>query len=227
MFELYLDTADIDQIARLGTCLPVRGITTNPSILAKANTGLNELLPKVARTLGEKARIHVQIVSEHPEAMLDEAVILRKLPYDIIVKVPATETGLAAIQMMKAQQIPVLATAIYSVQQGFLAALCGADYLAPYVNRIDTIETNGSGGIGVVADLQALIDRHQLPCRLLPASFKNTLQVLGMLKTGASAITIPPEIAIEMLTHPAVQPAVDRFNQDWRAVFGQTLPFES
>ena len=227
MFELYLDTANINQIARFAACLPIRGITTNPSILAKAKMGLNELLPQVKEALGEKARIHVQVVSESTDAMLDEARNLRKLPYDIIVKVPVTETGLTAIKMMKAQQIPVLATAIYSVQQGFLAALCGADYLAPCVNRIDAISKNDAGGIGVVADLQALIDRHQLPGKLLPASFKNTQQVQGVLKAGVSAITIPVEIADELLTHPAAQPAVDRFNQDWQAVFGQTLPFES
>lgn len=224
MFELYLDCANIDQISRFKTCLPIRGITTNPSILATSNIGLKELLPQVAAALGKKARIHVQVVSESTDTMLREALHLRKLPFDIVVKTPVTETGLAAIKMMKAQQIPILATAIYSVQQGFLAALSGADYLAPYVNRIDAI---GANGVDVVADLQALIDQHQLPCKLLPASFKNTQQVLDVLKAGVSSITIPVEIAAEMLMHPAVQPTVDRFNQDWQAVFGQTLPFES
>ncbi|MCB1986682.1 MAG: fructose-6-phosphate aldolase [Burkholderiales bacterium] len=224
MFELYLDTADIHQIIRYNACLPIRGITTNPSILARANTGLSEFLPKVTEVLGEQARIHVQVVTESTDAMCNEAFNLRKLPFDIVVKIPATETGLAAIKILKSQHIPVLATAIYSAQQGFLAALCGADYLAPYVNRIDT---TGASGISVVADLQALIDRHQLPGKLLPASFKNTQQVFGALKAGVSAITIPAEIANELLTHPAVQPDVDSFNQNWRAVFGQTLPFES
>ena len=227
MFELYLDTADTGQIARLGACLPIRGVTTNPSILDRANTGLNELLPKVTEALGENARIHVQVVSERADDMFNEARNLRNLPFDIIVKVPATETGLTAIKMMKSQHIPVLATAIYSVQQGFLAALCGADYLAPYVNRIDAISENGINGISVVADLQALIDRHQLPGKLLPASFKNMQQVLGVLKAGVSAMTVPVDIADTMLTQPAVKPAIDRFTQDWRSVFGQRLPFES
>lgn len=227
MFELYLDTADIGHITRFNTCLPIHGITTNPTILATARIGLKELLPKVTGTLGEKARIHVQVISESTDAMLYEAQNLRKLPYDIIVKVPATETGLMAIRMMKAQHIPVLATAIYSVQQGFLAALCGADYLAPYVNRIDAIGENKVGGVGVVATLQALIDRHQFPSKLLPASFKSIQQVLGVLESGISAITIPPEIVGDLLTHPAAQSAADRFSQDWQAVFGQRLPFES
>lgn len=224
MFELYLDTADIDQIARFSACLPVRGITTNPSILAKEGIGLAELLPKVAKILGEKARIHCQVVSDSADAMVKEALGLQELHYDIVVKVPATEIGLAAIKQMKARDIPVLATAIYSVQQGFLAALCGADYLAPYVNRIDAI---GANGIGVVADLQLLLDRHQLACKLLPASFKNTQQVLEVLKAGTASITLPVELAAELFAHPSVQPAVNRFSQDWLEVFGQRLSFES
>lgn len=223
MFELYLDSADADQITRFGRCLPLRGITTNPSILAHAKTGLSDLLPRVVTALGDKARVHVQVVGNDVDTMLDEAMNLRKLPYDIVVKVPVTETGLNAIKQMKAQRIPVLATAIYSVQQGFMAALCGADYLAPYVNRIDAI---GADGVGVVADLQALIDRHQLPAKLLPASFKNTQQVLGVLQAGVAAMTIPIEVAATMLAHPAVQPAVDGFNRDWQAAFGQALSFE-
>lgn len=224
MFELYLDSADLGQISRFGTCLPMRGITTNPSILAKSGIGLTELLPRVTQSLGEKTRIHVQVVSDSAEAMVREALNLRELNYDIVVKVPATEIGLTAIKQMKAHNIPVLATAIYSVQQGFLAALCGADYLAPYVNRIDAM---GANGIGVVADLQLLLDRHRLGSKLLPASFKNTQQVLEVLKAGVASITLPPDIAAELFAHPAVQPAVNRFSQDWQEIFGERLSFES
>jgi TalC/MipB family fructose-6-phosphate aldolase len=224
MFELYLDSADLGQISRFNACLPVHGITTNPSILARSGIGLVELLPKVTQILGGKARIHVQVVSGSAEAMVREALNLQELNYDIVVKVPATEIGLTAIKQMKARNIPVLATAIYSVQQGFLAALCGADYLAPYVNRIDAM---GANGTGVVADLQQLLDRHRLTSKLLPASFKNTRQVLEVLKAGVGSITLPPDIAAELFAHPAVQPAVERFSQDWQVVFGERLSFES
>jgi len=156
--------------------------------------------------------------------MVREALQLHELPFDIVVKVPATEIGLAAIKQMKARNIPVLATAIYSVQQGFLAALCGADYLAPYVNRIDAI---GANGVGVVADLQLLLDRHHLASKLLPASFKNTQQVLEVLQVGVASITLPVEIAAELFAHPSVLPAVNRFTQDWQEMFGQKLSFES
>ncbi|GAB4258288.1 MAG: fructose-6-phosphate aldolase [Methylomicrobium sp.] len=224
MFELYLDTADIKQIARFHACLPIKGVTTNPSILAKSGVGLNRLLLEIAELLGPESRFHVQVVSDTVDGMVDEAKRLQELPYDIVVKIPTTEIGLAAIKLLKADNIAVLATAIYSVQQGVLAMFCGADYLAPYVNRIDALGVNG---VDVVADLQGLIERHNRPCTLLPASFKNTRQVIEVLTCGVGAITLPPDIAEQMLIHPAVSEAVERFDNDWRQAFGEKLSYQS
>ncbi len=223
MLELYLDSVDLAQIARFNRCLPIKGITTNPSILAAAGVGLPELLPALTEILGANARIHVQVVSQSAEEMLAEAERIAALPYDLVIKVPATETGLTAIRAMKAENLTVLATAIYSAHQGFLAALSGADYLAPYVNRIDTM---GGDGVAVVADLQLLLDRQGLGSKILPASFKNTQQVLDVLKSGVAALTLPVDVAAQMFAHPAVQPAVDKFTQDWQRAFGDKLAYE-
>lgn len=224
MIELYLDTADVEQTRRFSQCLPLKGVTTNPTILAKSGKGLNETLKGMQEALGGTPRFHAQVVSTTVDGMLEEARQINELPYDMVVKVPATEVGLAAIKRMKAEGIQVLATAIYSVQQGFLAALCGADYLAPYVNRIDAM--NGDG-VQVVADLQLLLNQHQLPAKILAASFKNTQQAIDVMKLGIGAITLPVDVAASMFTHPAVAPAVSQFNQDWNQAFGDKLSFES
>jgi TalC/MipB family fructose-6-phosphate aldolase len=224
MFELYLDSADVRQIARFNNCMPLRGVTTNPSILASQGIGLNQLLRDLNSVFEGNGRFHAQVVSEKVADMVAEARYLQALPYDVVVKVPATESGLAAIRQIKADNIPVLATAIYTVQQGFMAALCGADYLAPYVNRIDML---GVDGIGVVADLQLLLERHGLESKILAASFKSTQQAMAVMKLGVAAITLPLDIAGQLLHHPAVQPAVDQFSQDWQRAFGKQLSFQS
>lgn len=224
MIELYLDTADIEQAKHLKKCLPLKGITTNPTILAKSKQGLNETLKGMQNALGGKPRFHAQVVSSTIEGMLEEARQINKLPYDVVIKVPATKTGLAAIKLMKKEGFIVLATAIYSVQQGLLAALCKADYLAPYVNRIDAINGNG---VQVVADLQLLIEQYQLPTKILAASFKNTQQVIDVMKLGIGAITLPIDVAESMFAHPAVSPAVLQFEKDWKETFGDMLSFES
>lgn len=224
MIELYLDTADIKQTERFSQCLPLKGITTNPTILAKSNQGLTSTLKGMTEVLGATPRFHAQVISSTVEGMVEEARQLNELPYDMVVKVPATEIGLSAIKLMKAEGIQVLATAIYSVQQGFMAALCGADYLAPYVNRIDAM--NGHG-VEVVADLQLLLNKNQLPAKILAASFKNTQQAMDVMKLGIEAITLPVDIAAAMFSHPAVAPAVAQFDDDWKSVFGGKLSFES
>ncbi len=224
MIEFYLDTADSMQAARFNQCFPLRGITTNPSILASSGKGLQETLARMSDVLDGTPRFHAQVVSQTTEQMLAEARKMVELPYDMVVKVPATEPGLAAIRQMKREGMTVLATAIYCVQQGIMAALCGADYLAPYVNRIDAL--NGSG-VAVVADIQLLLEKNQLPSKVLAASFKNTQQVMDVMKLGIGAITIPVDIAAQMLSHPAIEPAVQQFSNDWQGQFGDKLSFES
>lgn len=224
MLELYLDTTDVAEVARFNAYLPIRGITTNPTILAKSGLSLKKLLPAMTDVMGIDARFHVQVVSESVVDMVAEARQIVTLPYDLVVKIPATEAGLTAIKQLKLINIPVLATAIYSAHQGFLAALCGADYLAPYVNRIETL---GVDGVGVVADLQHLLARHGLQSKLLPASFKNTQQVVDVLKVGVAAITLPCDVMAQMVAHPAVAPAVKQFSQDWQAVFQDKLAFDA
>lgn len=224
MIELYLDTVDAKQIYRFNACLPIKGVTTNPTILANAGIGVNQALSEIIQIIGHEARFHVQVVSETVDEIVDEAVKIDALPYDLVVKIPASEQGLSAIKRLKKNNIKVLATAIYSTQQGFFAALCGADYLAPYVNRIDTM---GNNGLKVVADLQQLIDQQGLDCKLLPASFKNSKQVIDVMKLGVRAITLPVEIATQMVSHPALDSAIGQFNQDWKTVFGTKLSFET
>lgn len=224
MLELYLDSADIQQVARFQRCLPVKGVTTNPSILAKAGIGIHQLLADINPLFNGNARFHIQVISQTLDEILNEARQIAALPYDIVVKIPATETGITAIKQLHNEGIPLLATAIYSVQQGFLAALSGADYLAPYVNRINTF---GYDGITVVHELQQLLNQQQLKSCLLPASFKNTRQVLDVLQAGVGAITLPVEIMEQMLNHPAVPPALEQFNQDWQSVFHTQLAYES
>ncbi len=224
MIEFYLDSVDVAAISRLHRCIPIKGVTSNPSILSSANTGVELALTEISHLLGKTARFHIQVVSTSVDDMVAEAVQLASMPYDIVVKIPATETGLAAIKQIKQQDIAVLATAIYSSQQGFMAAIAGADYLAPYVNRMDSM---GGDGISVVAELQHLLDVYGLDCRLLPASFKNTRQVIEVLKLGVAAITLPVDIADQMLLNPAVEPAIDRFTQDWQNTFGTMLSYQT
>ena len=225
MFKLLLDTADVAKIAEINEYLPVAGVTTNPSIMAGSGKGVNYVLPAIVEVLGDDTLLFVQALSTTVDGIVEEAKQLAAMPYkNITVKIPATPIGLAAIKKLQPTNIRTLATAIYTVQQGFFAAINGADFMSPYLNRIDTLNNNG---VGVCAEIQHLLNQHELSTILTPASFKSTQQVMDVLAIGCGAITLPVDVIEQMVNFPAVQPAVDKFNVDWTAAFGDKLSYNS
>ena len=215
--ELYLDTANLTAIERLSRQFPLQGVTTNPSIVAAAGIALAELLPAIRALVGPQARLFAQVLSEQADAMVIEAQALRRLDPDLVIKVPVCGEGLVAIKRLTLLGIPTLGTAVYSPMQGLLAALAGAVYVAPYVNRIDA---QGGNGIASVRELQQLLSLHAPHCQLLAASFKTPRQALDCLLSGASAITLPVEVAEQMIHSPAVDAALVKFRDDWQQAFG-------
>lgn len=216
--ELYLDTADVAAVKRLARSFPLAGVTTNPSIVAKGHMPLGELLPALQDALGGKGRLFAQVLASNAEEMVAEAHKLRGIIPDIVVKVPVSAEGLAAIKLLKAEGIPTLGTAVYGAGQGLLSALAGAEYVAPYVNRVDA---QGGDGIQTVTDLQRLLTLHALGSKVLAASFKTPRQALECLLAGCEAITLPLDVAEQFIAAPAVEAAIVKFEQEWQTAFGR------
>ncbi|WP_275553626.1 fructose-6-phosphate aldolase [Mixta sp. Marseille-Q2659] len=215
--ELYLDTSDVAAVKRLAPIFPLAGVTTNPSIIASGKKPINVVLPELQEALGGRGRLFAQVMATEAGQMVAEAKKLRAIIPDLVVKVPVTAQGLAAIKLLKAEGIPTLGTAVYGAAQGLLAALAGADYIAPYVNRVDA---QGGDGIQTVKELQQLLTLHAPGAKVLAASFKTPRQALDCLLTGCEAITLPLDVAEQMIATPAVTAAVTKFEQDWLAAFG-------
>jgi len=217
--ELYLDTSDVAAVKKLARIFPLAGVTTNPSIVAAGKKPLQSLLPELQEALGGQGRLFAQVMANTAEGMVSDARKLRAIVPDIVVKVPVTAEGLAAIKMLKAEGIPTLGTAVYGAAQGLLAALAGAEYVAPYVNRIDA---QGGSGIRSVEELQQLLELHAPESKVLAASFKTPRQALDCLLVGCQSITLPLDVAQQFIASPAVDAAIDKFEQDWLAAFGRT-----
>lgn len=216
--ELYLDTADISAVKRLSRILPLQGVTTNPSIVAKARTSLWEVLPALRDALGGEGKLFAQVLANQAEQMVEEAELLHSRVPGLVVKVPVTAEGLAAIKILRTRKIPTLGTAVYGAGQGLLSALAGAEYVAPYVNRLDA---QGGDGIEMVTQLQKLLTLHAPHAKVLAASFKTPRQALDCLLAGCQSITIPVDVAEQFVSAPAVQAAVVKFEEDWQGAFGQ------
>lgn len=213
-----LDTADLNAIRKAVDLYPLAGVTTNPSIIAKENRPLKEILFDIRECIGEERMLHAQVMGKDAETMLKEAKALTAFDENIIVKVPATPQGIKAMKLIHAEGIRITATAILTPQQALMAAVAGAEFLAPYVNRLDNI---CSDGVNVAAEMVALIDTYNLDAKVLGASFKNVQQVHQLSLVGAHSVTIAPDVFDQLLVHPLTNSGVGSFVEDWEDVYGK------
>jgi fructose-6-phosphate aldolase 2 len=146
------DTANVKELADLFYYFPLEGVTTNPTIMAQAGKPLSQLIPELKEIVGDKM-LHIQMISSKAEDMVREAKAYIKkfdLGDNFYAKIPVSVEGYRAMSMLKADGIKVTATAIFTQQQALVAARAGADWVAPYVNRLDNISSHG---IEVVGDI--------------------------------------------------------------------------
>ncbi len=214
-----IDSADLEKIRRCTEFYPIAGVTTNPSIISTAKTDLKPLLTGIRKIIGENRMLHVQTTAETADAIVDEAELLRDLlGKNFYIKIPVSEEGLKAISMCKEKGIGVTCTAIFTQQQALLAACAGADYVAPYINRLDNIV---SDGVHVVEEIVDLFRIQKIDAKILAASFKTVEQVHKVSMTGAQCVTINPDIFNMLIYHPLTMYAIDNFDQDWSTVYGE------
>ena len=216
---IYLaDTANIDELKKLLYYFPIAGVTTNPTIIAAANRKLSEILPDIIEIIGDKM-LHVQMISDMAVDMVREAKAYKKkysLGDNYFAKIPVSKEGFKAMPMLKDAGINVTATAIFTQQQALVAARAGADWVAPYVNRLDNISSHG---IEVVKHIVENIEHFNLNTKVLAASFKTVDQVHRVSMVGSHAATISYEI-IEMLrSHPMTDMSLDWFKRDAKGLY--------
>lgn len=215
--ELFLDSANLEEIRFWSERLSIDGVTTNPTLIAREGIRPGEVVPKIFEIIGQDKLVHVQVLAQDSAGMIKEAYQLRSWHEQVVVKIPLTLEGLQAIKALRASGIRTTATGIVTAPQGLLAAKAGADYVAPYVNRI---ESTSGDGIQVVADLVKLFQLHGLPSKVLAASFRNSRQILQVLLAGAPSITINPELLPALVDHPLTEGCVESFIHNYRQRFG-------
>lgn len=218
--KLIIDDANLEAIKKLYEYYPVDGVTTNPSILAKTGGEPFDVLKAIREFIGKDAELHVQVVARDAEGMIEDAHrIIKELGKKTYVKVPSVPEGFKAMKALHAEGINITATAIYTPMQAYLAAKCGADYAAPYVNRIDNM---GFDGIRVAKEIHDIfVMNGDTECQVLAASFKNSQQVLELCAYGIGAATVAPDIMEGLVKNPAIDAAVEAFISDFE---GLTAP---
>jgi len=217
--KILIDDANIEKIKRIYEYYSIDGVTTNPSILAAEGRKPYEVLKEIRSFIGDDAELHVQVVSTNADEMIREGYrIVEELGKNTYIKIPTIPEGLKAIKILSSEGYKVTATAIYTPMQGFLAAKAGADYVAPYINRIDNLGTNG---IEVARKIHDIFKNNEFKTKILAASFKNSLQVLELCENGIGASTIAPEIIEGLIKNTTISAAVDTFIDDFESFCGK------
>lgn len=218
--EFMLDTANITEIKKYGAFLPLAGVTTNPSIIKKeGEMNFFKHMQEIRSLIGSERSLHIQVVAQDYEGMLEDAhAILENVDRDVFVKIPTTPEGLEAMKELKKQGVNVTATAIYSKFQAYLAIAAGADYIAPYFNRMENLNSDPREAI---REMAAEIARTNSPTKILAASFKNVAQVTAACESGAQSATMGVDIIAAGTTLNSVQNAVETFTADWESVYGR------
>jgi fructose-6-phosphate aldolase 2 len=216
--KLIIDDAHIDQIRKIYEYYPVDGVTTNPTILAKSGRQPYEVLREIREFIGDEAELHVQVTARAAEGMMEDAHrIIKELGKNTFVKIPSVPEGFKAMMALHSEGIKLTATAIYTPMQAFLAAKAGADYAAPYINRIDNM---GYNGIKVARDIHDIFRNNGFKTEVLAASFKNSQQLLELCEYGVGAATVSPEVIFALVKNQAITSAVEDFIADFEGLVG-------
>lgn len=216
--KLLIDSADIETIKRLYDYYPLDGVSTNPSILARTGRKPCEVLARIRDFIGPDADLHAQVISRDAAGMVREGhKLAEELGKNTYIKIPALPEGIRAMRILSGEGHHVTATAIYTPQQAFLAGKAGADYAAPYVNRIDDL---GGDGVEATKRIHDIFGKNGMKTALLAASFKNTRQLLELVAYGIGAATAAPDIIEGLLKNPTVTAAVEAFISDFEGLCG-------
>lgn len=219
-----LDTADIEDIRHCNEFYPLAGVTTNPTIISREHADFWNLVKEIREIIGDDKMLHVQTTQKTAEGIIEEAKLLKEeLGGVFYVKIPICEEGLKATMALKKMGIGVTMTAIFTPAQALIAAKAGADFVAPYVNRLDNIIADGCE---VVKEIVRQLEIYNLNCKVLAASFRTAEQVHKCASAGCHSVTVSAKILKSLILNPMTDVAVRAFERDWEEAYGDKTILE-
>lgn len=208
--KFFIDTADVSEIRKAHDLGLVDGVTTNPSLIAKAGRGQREVIEEIASLID--GPISAEVIALDTEGMLAEGRELAKIaPEKIVIKVPMTEAGLKAARTFALEGIATNVTLVFSPLQALLAAKAGATYISPFVGRLDDIATDG---MDLIQQIRTILDNYQFAAQIIVASVRNPIHVLESALIGADIATIPFSVISQLARHPLTDIGIEKFLAD-------------
>ncbi len=214
--KIFLDTANVDEIKKMCELGIVDGVTTNPTLVSKEKgkfKNLSELIGTICDVV--KGPVSAEAISDDANGIVAEAEKFSKISNYVVVKVAMTTEGLKAVKILSKKGIKTNMTLIFSANQALLAAKAGANYVSPFIGRIDD---TGHEGMQVIEDIQKIFSNYAFNTEIIVASIRHPLHVLEAAKIGADISTIPFNVLDKMLKHPLTDIGINKFKTDFEKV---------
>jgi transaldolase len=215
--KFFLDSANLDDIQKMKDFGILSGITTNPSIIANEKIKGRKAFLKHIKEMCEVSQVPVsaEVVGIELNEIIDEGEELSSLDPNVVVKIPVNENGIKAMSYFKNKNIPTNATVIFTPLQAMIAASSGANYLSPYLGRLESF---GHNALGMLEDLALISKNYNYTAEIIVASIRTIRQVFEVAKYGADIVTVPFSIIQQMLCHPLTDLGIKQFLDDWKKV---------
>lgn len=211
--KFFIDTANVDEIKEINNWGVIDGVTTNPSLIAKEKRDFKQVIKEIASIVD--GPISAEVISLDSKNMVNEARDLAKIDKNIVIKIPMTEEGLKAVNILSKENIKTNVTLVFSATQALLASKAGASYVSPFLGRLDDISTDG---MNLIEDICQIFSIYDIDTQIIAASIRTPMHVLQIAKSGADIATVPYKVFKQMLKHPLTDIGIEKFLKDWESV---------
>ena len=216
--KFFIDTVNVEDIKKANDMGVICGVTTNPSLIAKEGRVFEEVIAEIASIVDGPISGEVRATTTDAESMIREGREIAKIHKNMVVKIPMTVEGLKAVKVLSSEGIKTNVTLIFTANQALLAARAGASYVSPFLGRLDDISTKG---IDLVAEIAEMFDVAGIETEIIAASVRNPIHVTECALAGADIATVPYKVIEQMTHHPLTDAGIEKFKQDYLAVFGE------
>lgn len=208
--QLFLDTANLDEIREIAAWGVLAGITTNPTLVSKEHQDFKRLVKDICKIVS--GPVSAEVTATDTEGMLKEGRDIATWAENVVVKCPLTPAGLAACSKLSQEGIKVNVTLCFSVNQAILAAQAGAYFVSPFIGRLDDINEDGCA---LVEQIVEVFHIQGLETKVLAASIRTPMHVTRVALAGADVATMPYKVFKQLVQHPLTDSGLEKFLEDW------------
>ncbi len=208
--KFFLDTANVREIQQASEMGVLDGVTTNPTLLAKEGRDPVQVIQEICAIVD--GPVNAEVISADCEGMIKEARHWAELDEKIVVKIPMTREGMKAVRRLSDEGIPTNVTLVFSPSQALIAAKAGADYVSPFVGRLDD---RSEDGMELVSKIIQIFDNYGFETEVIVASVRHPMHVVEAALAGADIATMPYAVFEKLFEHPLTDLGLQQFLADW------------